>query len=137
MRDFSWIRSFPFFGSFFGPSEKDSKPSRKQARENEGAPGGKRLSIIVARLPNRQLLKYQRLLSLAFISGLFTTSYQRCFRDLTLSTPGANLLSVLPSRRRTRARVEPFLSGVTAVERNKILRSRNIRAGSTVNSAKI
>nr|KJB09792.1 hypothetical protein B456_001G166500 [Gossypium raimondii] len=57
--------------------------------------------------------------------------------DFTLSTPGANPLSVLPPRRRTRARVEPFISGVTAVERNKILRSRNIRAGGTVNSAKI
>jgi len=30
--------------------------------------------------------------------------------------------------------VEPFISGVTAVEGNKILRSRNIRAGGTVNS---
>ena len=49
--------------------------------------------------------------------------------DFTLSTPGANPLSVLPPRRRTGARVEPFISGVTAVERNKILRSRNIRAG--------
>ncbi|WVY92813.1 hypothetical protein V8G54_000264 (mitochondrion) [Vigna mungo] len=51
--------------------------------------------------------------------------------DLNLSTPGANLLSVLPPRRRTGARVEPFLSGVTAVERKKRLRSRNIRAGGT------
>ncbi|KAK7375852.1 hypothetical protein VNO78_35165 [Psophocarpus tetragonolobus] len=57
--------------------------------------------------------------------------------DLTLSTPGANLLSVLPPRRRTGARVEPLISGVTAVERKKRLRSRNIRAGGTVNSAKI
>ena len=57
--------------------------------------------------------------------------------DFTLSTPGANPLSALPPRRRTGARVEPFISGVTAVERNKILRSRNIRAGGTVNSAKI
>ncbi|KAK7231346.1 hypothetical protein RIF29_48111 [Crotalaria pallida] len=51
--------------------------------------------------------------------------------DFTLSTPGANLLSVLPSRRRTGARVEPLISGVTAVERKKRLRSRNIRAGGT------
>ncbi|GAV91906.1 LOW QUALITY PROTEIN: Oxidored_q1 domain-containing protein, partial [Cephalotus follicularis] len=35
--------------------------------------------------------------------------------DLTLSTPGANPLSVLPARRRTRARVKPFISGVTVV----------------------
>ena len=54
--------------------------------------------------------------------------------DLTLSTPGANPLSVLPPRRRTGARVEPLISGVTAVEGNKILRSRNIRAGCKVNS---
>ncbi|ESW09480.1 hypothetical protein PHAVU_009G130900 [Phaseolus vulgaris] len=39
--------------------------------------------------------------------------------DLNLSTPGANLLSVLPPCRRTGARVEPFLFGVTAVERKK------------------
>ncbi|KAG2675209.1 hypothetical protein I3760_13G174000, partial [Carya illinoinensis] len=43
-------------------------------------------------------------------------------------------LSVLPPRRRTGARVEPLISGVTAVEGNKILRSRNIKAGCTVNS---
>ncbi|KAF1899695.1 hypothetical protein Lal_00019825 [Lupinus albus] len=49
--------------------------------------------------------------------------------DFTLSTPGANLLSVLPPRRRTGARVEPFISGVIVVERKKRLRSRNIRAG--------
>ncbi|KAF1883660.1 hypothetical protein Lal_00012577 [Lupinus albus] len=49
--------------------------------------------------------------------------------DFTLSTPRANLLSVLPPRRRTGARVEPFISGVTTVKRKKILRSRNIRAG--------
>ena len=48
--------------------------------------------------------------------------------DFTLSTPGANLLSVLPPRRRTGARVEPFISGVTAVEHKTRLRSRNIRA---------
>ncbi|KAK8363355.1 hypothetical protein V6Z11_A03G159600 [Gossypium hirsutum] len=55
------------------------------------------------------------------------------------SVPGMRLgcILFLPPRRRTRARVEPFISGVTAVERNKILRSRNIRAGGTVNSAKI
>lgn len=52
--------------------------------------------------------------------------------DFTLSTPGANLLSVLPPRRRTGARVEPFISGVTAVEHKKRLRSRNIRAGGTL-----
>ncbi|KAG4187621.1 hypothetical protein ERO13_A08G103600v2 [Gossypium hirsutum] len=57
--------------------------------------------------------------------------------DFTLSIHGANPLSVLPPRRRTRARVEPFISGITAVERNKILRSRNIRARGMVNSAKI
>ncbi|KAJ6421796.1 hypothetical protein OIU84_029066 [Salix udensis] len=60
---------------------KESRPILIQ-KKSEGAPSGKRLSIIVARLPNRQLLKYQRLLSLAFISGLFTTSYQRCFRGI-------------------------------------------------------
>ncbi|KAF8026928.1 hypothetical protein BT93_F3423 [Corymbia citriodora subsp. variegata] len=53
--------------------------------------------------------------------------------DLTLSTPGANPLSVLPPRRRTGARVKPFLFGVRAVERNKILRSRKSWAGGTVN----
>ncbi|TYJ22480.1 hypothetical protein E1A91_A08G128000v1 [Gossypium mustelinum] len=57
--------------------------------------------------------------------------------DFTLSTPGANPLSVLPPRRRTRARVEPFISSITAVERNKILCSRNIRVGGMANSAKI
>ncbi|KAG5003498.1 hypothetical protein GLYMA_10G098900v4 [Glycine max] len=57
--------------------------------------------------------------------------------DFTLYTPGANLLSVLPPCCRTGARVEPFIFGVTAVERKKRLRSRNIRAGGTVNSAKI
>lgn len=36
--------------------------------------------------------------------------------DLTLSTPGATPLAVLPPRRRTGARVEPFISGVTAVK---------------------
>jgi hypothetical protein len=41
--------------------------------------------------------------------------------NFTLSTHGANLLSVLPPRRITGARVEPFISGVTAVEGNKIL----------------
>ncbi|KAG9438884.1 hypothetical protein H6P81_021182 [Aristolochia fimbriata] len=39
--------------------------------------------------------------------------------DLTLPTPGANPLAVLPPRRRTGARVEPWISGVTAVERQK------------------
>ena len=57
--------------------------------------------------------------------------------DFTLSTPRANPLAVLPPRRRTEARVEPYISGVTAVERNKILRPRNIGAGGTANSAKI
>lgn len=31
MRDFRWIRSFALTKAF-GPSEKDSKPSRKQAK---------------------------------------------------------------------------------------------------------
>ncbi|KAG4996716.1 hypothetical protein JHK85_028155 [Glycine max] len=57
--------------------------------------------------------------------------------DFTLSTPGANLLSVLPPCCRTGACVEPFIFDVTAVERKKRLRSHNIRAGGTVNSAKI
>jgi len=57
--------------------------------------------------------------------------------DLTLPTPGANPLAVLPPRRRTGARVEPWISGVTAVERNKILRPRTIGAYGTGNSAKI
>lgn len=57
--------------------------------------------------------------------------------DFTLPTPGANPLAVLPPRRRTGARVEPWISGVTAVERNKILRPRNIGAYATGNSAKI
>ena len=57
--------------------------------------------------------------------------------DLTLPTPGANPLAVLPPRRRTGAHVEPWISGVTAVERNKILRPRNIGAYATGNSAKI
>ena len=45
---------------------------------------------------------------------------------------GATPLAVLPPRRRTGARVEPFLSGVTAVKRNKILRPPNIGAGGTL-----
>ncbi|KAL2528737.1 Uncharacterized protein Fot_21338 [Forsythia ovata] len=49
--------------------------------------------------------------------------------DLTLSTLGATPLAVLPPRCKTGARVEPFISGVTAVERNKILRPPNIGAG--------
>ena len=57
--------------------------------------------------------------------------------DLTPSTLGAIPLSVLPPRRRTGARVKPFLFGVRAVERNKILRSRKSWAGGTVNSSKI
>ncbi|RYR03469.1 hypothetical protein Ahy_B06g082444 [Arachis hypogaea] len=57
--------------------------------------------------------------------------------DFTLFTSGANLLSVLPPRRRTGARVEPFISGVTAVGRKKRLQSRNIRARGMINSAKI
>ena len=57
--------------------------------------------------------------------------------DPTLSTPRANPLAVLPPRLRTEARVEPYISGVTAVERNKILRPRNIGAGGTASSAKI
>ena len=57
--------------------------------------------------------------------------------DLTLPTPGANPLAVLPPRRRTGARVEPWISGVRAVECNKILRPRNIGAYGTGNSAKI
>ncbi len=57
--------------------------------------------------------------------------------DFSLSTPGANPLAVLPPRRRTGARVEPFLSGVRAVKHKKILWPRNIGAGGTVNSAKI
>uniref|UniRef100_A0A7N0REK8 Uncharacterized protein n=1 Tax=Kalanchoe fedtschenkoi TaxID=63787 RepID=A0A7N0REK8_KALFE len=40
--------------------------------------------------------------------------------DVTLYTPGVNPLAILPPRRRTEARVEPFLSGVRVVERNKI-----------------
>lgn len=48
--------------------------------------------------------------------------------DLTLPTPGANPLAVLPPRRRTGARVEPWISGVTAVEGIKILRPHNIGA---------
>lgn len=40
--------------------------------------------------------------------------------DLTLSTPEATPLAVLPPRRRTGARVEPFISGVTVVKCNKI-----------------
>ncbi|PIN20505.1 hypothetical protein CDL12_06810 [Handroanthus impetiginosus] len=51
--------------------------------------------------------------------------------DFTLSTPGATPLAVLPPRRRTGARVEPLISGVRAVERNKILRPPNIGAGGT------
>ncbi|RYR03717.1 hypothetical protein Ahy_B06g082946 [Arachis hypogaea] len=39
--------------------------------------------------------------------------------DFSLSTPRANLLSVLPPCRRTGARVELFISGVTAVGRKK------------------
>jgi hypothetical protein len=35
--------------------------------------------------------------------------------DLTLPTPGANPLAVLPPRCRIGARVEPWISGVTAV----------------------
>ena len=48
--------------------------------------------------------------------------------DLTLPTPGANPLAVLPPRRKTGARVEPWISGVTAVEGIKILRPHNIGA---------
>lgn len=48
--------------------------------------------------------------------------------DLTLPTPGANPLAVLPPRRGTGARVEPWISGVTAVEGIKILRPHNIGA---------
>jgi hypothetical protein len=48
--------------------------------------------------------------------------------DLTLPTP---TLAVLPPRRRTGARVEPWISGVTAVEGNKLT------IGPTLRSAKI
>ncbi|KAF8115490.1 hypothetical protein N665_0026s0035 [Sinapis alba] len=51
--------------------------------------------------------------------------------SVILTNQRANPLLVLPPRCRTRAHVEPFLSGVTAVERNKRLWSLNIniRAG--------
>ncbi|KAA0052380.1 NADH-quinone oxidoreductase protein [Cucumis melo var. makuwa] len=52
--------------------------------------------------------------SLPFIR--FAGAAQHIAGNLTLSTLGANPLSVLPPRRRTGARVEPFLSGVTAVK---------------------
>ncbi|KAG2700488.1 hypothetical protein I3760_06G000200 [Carya illinoinensis] len=55
--------------------------------------------------------------------------------DFTLSTPGANPLSVLPTRCKAGAHVEPFssgVSGVTAVQGNKIPWSHNIRARSSV-----
>jgi hypothetical protein len=45
--------------------------------------------------------------------------------DLTLPTARANPLAVLSPRRRTGARVEPWISGVTAVKGIKILRSHN------------
>ena len=57
--------------------------------------------------------------------------------DLTLPTPGANPLAVLPPRRRTGARVEPWISGVTAVEGIKILRPHNHNIVYTLRSAKI
>jgi hypothetical protein len=41
--------------------------------------------------------------------------------DLTLPTPGANPLAVLSPRRRTGARVEPWISSVTAVKGIKTL----------------
>ncbi|KAK7394994.1 hypothetical protein VNO78_15535 [Psophocarpus tetragonolobus] len=39
--------------------------------------------------------------------------------DLTLSTPEANLLSVLPPRRRTGAHMEFLISGVTGMKSNE------------------